>query len=174
MRQLIRQREIVVDEWREAGDGDVVPSAQTAQGNAAAAAPSLIIPIARWRTEREQWHASALRLGVRVDPADRIETLEPDLGRLSLIAIEFTGPSEGRGYTQARVLRDRYRFTGELRAVGYVKRDQLLFMARCGFDAFELSEGVDAREALAAFDDFTVAYQPASERRSPLRRRVGG
>jgi uncharacterized protein (DUF934 family) len=171
MRQLIRQREVVVDAWREASDDDVVPSSDVAESGAAGG-HSLIIPIARWRVERQQWSASTLRLGVRMGPADRIETLEPDLARLSLVAIEFTGPSEGRGYTHARILRDRYRFTGELRAVGHVKRDQLLFMARCGFDAFELSEGADAGEALASFDDFTVAYQPASEVRYPLPRRT--
>jgi uncharacterized protein (DUF934 family) len=116
----------------------------------------------------------SLRLGVRIGPADRVEALEPDLARLSLVAIEFTGPSEGRGYTLARVLRDRYGFAGELRAVGYVKRDQLLYMERCGFDAFELSDGVDAQAALASFEDFSVAYQPGSEERSPLRRRIAG
>lgn len=171
MRQLIRQREIVVDDWREAGEADVPPTAGTVAPSAPATT-SLIVPIARWRAEREQWLASGLRLGVRIGPADRVESLEPDLARLALVAIEFTGPSEGRGYTQARVLRDRYGFTGELRAVGYVKRDQLQFLDRCGFDAFELSEGVDARAALAGFDDFSVAYQPATEARSPLRRRV--
>ncbi|HZF25824.1 MAG TPA: DUF934 domain-containing protein, partial [Steroidobacteraceae bacterium] len=58
--------------------------------------------------------------------------------------------------------RDRLDFTGEVRAVGHVKRDQIFFMARCGIDAFELAPGVNPQSVLAAFDDFDVAYQPAT------------
>ena len=71
------------------------------------------------------------------------------------VAIEFSGLAEGRGYSQAQMLRKRFKFTGELRAVGNIQRDQLFFMARCGFDAFEMPEGANIPEAIAAFDDFT-------------------
>jgi uncharacterized protein (DUF934 family) len=91
----------------------------------------------------------------RLRPGDAVEALVPQLATLRSIAIEFTGPSEGRGYTQARVLRERYRFTGELRAVGHVKRDQILFLTRCGFDAFELAEGETAAGALESLSLFT-------------------
>lgn len=150
MRNIIRRREIVADDWRYLEEDPV--------GTGGA----LILPLARWHEERPQWWLWAGRLGVRIGPTDRVELIRPDLARLSLIAIEFGGPSEGRGYTQARLLRERLGFAGELRAVGYVKRDQLFFLARCGFDAFELSEGVDAHSVLTAFDDFDVAYQPAT------------
>ena len=150
MRSIIRRREVVPDDWRYIGED---PAGEDL---------ALILPLARWHEERSNWWLWAGRLGVRIGPTDRVELLKPDLTRLSLIAIEFGGPSEGRGYTQARVLRDRLGFAGELRAVGYVKRDQLFFLARCGFDAFELSEGVDPRSVLSAFDDFDVAYQPAT------------
>lgn len=160
MPQLIRQRELVADEWR------------TLDEDPHGAGLALILPLSGWLAERDQWWLWAGRLGVRIGPADRVETLAPDLKRLALIAIEFTGPSEGRGYSQARVLRDRYRFGGEIRAVGYVRRDQLFFMSRCGFDAFELSETENAQQALAAFEDFSVAYQPASERSAAIRRRA--
>lgn len=159
MRQLIRQRELVTDEWR------AIEEDPSGSGLA------LMLPLARWQAERDRWWLWAGRLGVRIGPADRVEALEPDLKRLALIAIEFPGPSEGRGYSQARVLRDRFRFTGEVRAVGYVKLDQLFFLARCGFDAFELSDGVDARQALAAFEQFDVAYQPGARGSPQLRRR---
>jgi uncharacterized protein (DUF934 family) len=149
VRDIIRRREIVTDDWRYIGEDS--------QG----VTQALILPLARWHEERTNWWLWAGRLGVRISPTDRVELLKPDLTRLSLIAIEFGGPSEGRGYTQARVLRERFEFSGELRAVGYVKRDQIFFLARCGFDAFELSEGVEPRSVLAAFDDFDVAYQPA-------------
>ncbi len=150
MRSIIRRREIVADDWRYADE------------DPAGADRALILPLARWHEERPQWWLWAGRLGVRIGPTDRVELLRPDLTRLSLIAIEFGGPSEGRGYTQARLLRERLGFAGELRAVGYVKRDQLFFLARCGFDAFELSAGVDPQSVLTAFEDFDVAYQPAT------------
>lgn len=165
MRQLIRQRDGIAalspDEWRAVEDDP------TGAGRA------VILPLARWRAEREQWWLWAGRLGVHIGPADRVETLEADLARLALIAVEFTGPSEGRGYSQARVLRDRFGFAGEIRAVGYVKLDQLFFLSRCGFDAFQLSEGVDARQALLALRQFDVAYQPGAAGSPAVRRRPG-
>ncbi|MGQ0834815.1 MAG: DUF934 domain-containing protein [Gammaproteobacteria bacterium] len=104
-------------------------------------------------------------------PADAVETLVAQLPALRSIAIEFPGPSEGRGYTQARVLRERYGFTGELRAVGHVKRDQILFLVRCGFDAFELAAGESVEGALASLQQFTVAYAPGSPRAPGVRER---
>jgi len=111
-------------------------------------------------------HAGAGQtLGVRVAPADPVEALAPHLSRVALVAIEFPGPGEGRGYTYARLLRQRYRFQGEIRAVGpAVKQDLLFFMRRCGFDAFELAPGENLAEAHQALHRFTLAYQPAVPR----------
>lgn len=168
MHQLIRQREredgtlervLAQDDWRAIEDDPT------------GSHPALILPLERWRAEREQWAPGTRRVGVRMGPAERVESLEPDLARLALIAIEFSGPSEGRGYSQARVLRDRFRFRGEIRAVGHVKLDQLFFLARCGFDAFELSPGIKVEEALAAFGQFDVAYQSGALRSPVLKRR---
>jgi uncharacterized protein (DUF934 family) len=149
MRQLIKQREIVTDEWRYADEDPLAKER------------ALILPFARWQAEREQWRLWDGRLGVRIGPADKVETLQNDFLRVSLIAIEFGGLAEGRGYSQATVLRRRYRFTGELRAVGKIQRDQVFYMARCGFDSFEFPAGTDLQVALTAFNDFSVAYQPA-------------
>jgi uncharacterized protein (DUF934 family) len=104
-------------------------------------------------------------VGVRVAPADKVEDLSPHLGQLAVVAIEFPGPGEGRGYTYARLLRQRYGFKGEIRAVGPgVKQDLLFFMFRCGFDAFELADPENLAEARAALHRFTLAYQPAVPR----------
>lgn len=149
MRQLIRQREIVNDEWRYADEDP--------QGRERA----LILPFARWKEEREQWWLWDGRLGVRLGPTDPVTELEHDFLRIALVAIEFASMAEGRGYSQAQILRKRFKFTGELRAVGNIQRDQLFYLARCGFDSFELREGADLQAALAAFNDFSVAYQPA-------------
>ena len=101
-------------------------------------------------------------LGVRVAPADEIEALVPHLARLTLIAIEFPGPGDGRGFTSARLLRQRHGYRGEIRAVGNgVKQDLLFFMVRCGINAFELVPGENVAEARRALHRFTLAYQPA-------------
>jgi len=115
------------------------------------------------------------RLAVRVDGATDPGALAPHLDRLSMIAIELPKFTDGRAYSLARLLRDRHEYTGTLRAVGHVLRDQLFYMWRCGFDEFELAEGVNVDDAVAAFDDFTVTYQPAEDHAQPIwRRRRGG
>jgi uncharacterized protein (DUF934 family) len=101
-------------------------------------------------------------VGVRVAPADDIADLVPHLAKLSLIAIEFPGPGDGRGFTSARLLRQRYGFQGEIRAVGNgVKQDLLFFMVRCGINAFDLVPSENVAEARRALHRFTLAYQPA-------------
>lgn len=151
MRRLIKQREIVVDSWRYA-DEDPLGRER-----------ALILPFARWKEERSRWWLWDGKLGVRLGPTDPVAELEHDFLRIGLVAIEFGGISEGRGYTQAQVLRKRYNFTGELRAVGKIQRDQVFYMARCGFDSFEFPEGTDLDVALTAFNDFSVAYQTSSD-----------
>jgi uncharacterized protein (DUF934 family) len=160
MRQLIKQHDIVSDEWRYA-DEDPLGRER-----------ALILPFARWREERERWWLWDGRLGVRIGPSDPVNALQHDFLRIALVAIEFGGIGEGRGYSQAQILRKRLRFTGELRAVGKIQRDQLFYLARCGFDAFELPEDADLQAALAAFDSFSVAYQPAVDQGLSLRQRA--
>ncbi len=159
MRQLIKQREIVVDTWKYADEET--------------AADSVIVPLARFQQERDQWLASKSKLGVRLAPADSIDSIAADLSRLSLVALEFGGIGEGRGYTHAQLLRQRHKFKGEIRACGKIQRDQVFYMARCGFDTFEFPQGTDLNVALTAFKDFTAAYQPASDPELSLRKRAG-
>jgi uncharacterized protein (DUF934 family) len=118
-----------------------------------------VVPLAELKNLRE--HTG--RLGVRLSPADQVEDLGDDLKRVSVVEIEFPSAGEGRGYSQARLLRSaRFGFKGELRAVGAgVKQDLLFIMARCGLDAFELAPGQNLEEAVRAFQRYTVAYQPA-------------
>ena len=99
--------------------------------------------------------------------AERIRTAR-------IIAVNFPKFADGRGYSIARLLRERYSYTGELRAVGVVARDHLHAMAQSGFDSFLLREGEDVQAALAAFDDFSEQYQATAAQPSPLFRRRGG
>jgi uncharacterized protein (DUF934 family) len=158
MRQIIKQREIVADTWKYADEH--------------ADAAAVIVPLARFQAEREQWLASGKRLGVRLTPAESIDAVVADLPSLSLVALEFGGISEGRGYTYAQLLRRRHDFKGEVRAAGKIQRDQVFYMARCGFDSFEFPEGTNLDVALTAFKDFTVAYQPAADQGVALAKRA--
>jgi uncharacterized protein (DUF934 family) len=151
-RRLLRDRQIVVDEWLYA-----------AEAAAGAEPAAIILSFDEWRAERERWIARGGRLGLVLEPAHKVEDVVADLPRLALIGARFSGASEGRGYTQARLLRERYQFQGELRATGYVRTDQLFFMARCGFNSFELAEQ-DLAPGLAAFSTFSAAYQASNDR----------
>ena len=111
---------------------------------------------------------------VVLEPTDDPRTLAERLPGLKLIAVNFPKYGDGRGYSIARLLRERYGYKGELRAIGVVARDHLRLMAQCGFDSFQLREGEDAQEALQGLDDFSEAYQASAAQPVPLfRRRVG-
>jgi uncharacterized protein (DUF934 family) len=90
---------------------------------------------------------------------------------LPVIAVDFPSFTDGRGYSHARLLRDRYAYAGELRAIGDVQRDQLYYLSQSGFDAFLIREGKDAHAALAGLDDFTDGYQLTQQRTPWFRRR---
>src|ERR1700744_5767090 len=150
-RLLLRDRQCVGDEWLYVSEAGGRPSAP------------LIVTLEQWSNEPQAWLARGTRLGVVLAPADRVETLAPNLKHLALVAAEFPGPSDGRGYSQGRLLRERYGFEGELRATGYVRHDQLFFLARCGFNSFQLAER-DLIDALAALSTFSAAYQPSNDR----------
>ena len=118
------------------------------------------------------------RIAAQLSPPDLV--LQPDDdpavlagpdAQIRVIAINFPKFGDGRGYSIARLLRERYGYQGELRAVGEVARDHLHAMAQCGFDAFELREGEDPQQALAAFGDFSDTYQATVAQPQPLFRR---
>ena len=157
MRRIIRRREILEDQLRYAGElpGAGTVSVQTAaEWIAAADAASASTPAA-----------------LLVTPTDEVETLARHLAGVRWIVIEFPKVGEGRGYSQARLLRQRYGYAHELRARGALKRDQLVFLARCGFDAFDLDPAEDLAASLSALDTFTVAYQDGEQALVQLRRR---
>jgi uncharacterized protein (DUF934 family) len=152
MRRVLRRLEIVPDDWRHgAEDPEVAPGAL-----------GVIVPWQELRGNAQAWSAHSGPLGVRIGPADPVEDLAPELKRLALVAVEFPTPSEGRGYTQGRLLRERFGFTAELRAVGAaVKRDLIFALARCGFDTFEVAAGEDLGACAQALERYSVAYQDA-------------
>lgn len=108
---------------------------------------------------------------VRLEPVDDPSALASRLGEVERVEVNFPKFGDGRGFSIARLLRERYGYRGELRAVGQVGLDHLHYMEQCGFDAFELRDGEDAEEALAAFDSFSDGYQTSVARPEPLFRR---
>ena len=108
---------------------------------------------------------------IRLEPADDPAAVAPRLGEASRVEVNFPKFGDGRGFSIARLLRERYGYRGELRAVGQVGIDHLHYLEQCGFDAFELRDGEDAEEALAAFDVFSEGYQTSVARPEPLFRR---
>lgn len=123
-----------------------------------------IVP-AHWllAAAQEQIEKRGAPLGVSW-PNDKPESeLAPFLPYLALVALKFPVFRDGRAFTQARLLRERYGFKGEIRATGDVLRDQFLFMLRSGFDAFEVKKDADADAFSQALHEFTLRYQPAAD-----------
>lgn len=139
------------DNWLEVADGDLLPPAG-----------DVIVSLRRWLDEREALNARHGRLGLRIRGGEDLAPLAADLGRFALIAVEFPTYSDGRGYSTARLLRLRHGFTGELRAVGDVRRDQVDMMRRCGFDSLVPAAGQDPAALLAALGEVPAhPLQPA-------------
>jgi len=162
MPKLIKNRAVVEDEWtllRDASSLQAVPPAGR-----------IIVPLASWLAHRD-----ALRtrtdVGVWLAPNDDPELLADDLPRLPLVAIDFPKFVDGRGYSIARLLRDRYGYRGELRAIGDVLRDQLYAMAECGFDSFAVRADRDPADALLGLRDFTGLYTSTTREPQPRFRR---
>jgi uncharacterized protein (DUF934 family) len=111
---------------------------------------------------------------VRLEPTDDPASVADRFERIARIEVNFPKFGDGRGYSIGRLLRERYGYKGELRAVGWVVRDHLLYMENCGFDAFLLREGEDPAEALTGFNDFSESYQASVTKPLPLFRRRSG
>ena len=139
-----------------------------AEGDLPASDESLIVPLARFKEQRDDLIGRNGGLGVQLNPGDAPEDLADDLDRLSIITVNFSAYTDGRGYSYGRVLRERMGFKGELRAIGDVLRDQVLYMHRCGFDSYDLN--VDDETALtkvrAALKEMSVYYQPTGDGRA--------
>lgn len=158
--RIIKGRKIVEDAFVHVPDNAELPETG-----------DVIVGLDRYRELRSALHTRGTRVGVRLRSDHEAKAVADLLPELTVIAIEFPGFKDGRGYTTARLLRERFGYRGELRAVGDVLRDQLYFMERCGFDAYELKVGKDIEGALQAFGEFSVTYQGATDDPRPLFRR---
>lgn len=158
--RILRNRTIVEDDWLHVPDDETVPPARRAT-----------VSLSRWLNALAG--AEIVPSGVRVAPEDGVEVLGGHLDRLELVALEFGAFTEGRGFSQARLLRERLGYAGELRAIGAVTRDRIAFMERCGITSFELAAGEDPADALAAFEELALPYQPGADGGDIVARRRG-
>ena len=169
MASIIKDRAIVNDDWtvvRAAEDGSL-PAVD------ALPAGKVLVPLALWQSQRDALSAARGRdqIGVWLAPDSEPADIAGDFDAIALIAVDFPVFRDGRGYSIARLLRERYGYQGEIRAIGDVLRDQLRFYERCGFNAYAVREDKDLNDALKAFTEFTVQYQGAFDDPSPLFRR---
>lgn len=128
---------------------------------------AVTLPLARFLAEAGALAGRNAPVGVRLFPADDAEALAPHLEWIGLIEIAFPKYTDGRGYSQAQLLRRRHGYRGELRAVGHVLRDQIFYMNRSGFDAYETARA-DLSQTLEALNEFRDTYQPAADGRASV------
>ena len=159
MPRLIKDGALADNQWQLLQDASAdIPAGQ------------VIIPLDLWLAQRDQLSARS-DIGVWLESDQVAEQLGADAAKLPLIAINFPTFMDGRGFSTGRLLRERFGFTGELRAIGNYMRDQLFYLKRCGFNAFDCNEDMDAEAALASLSDFSESYQAAVDQPIPLYRR---
>jgi uncharacterized protein (DUF934 family) len=130
-----------------------------------------IITRKRWLADRDTLASRTAALGLGIEPGDELDDIAADIARFVLIALSFPKFSDGRAFSTARLLREKYGFAGELRAVGNVLADQIPFMRRVGFDSFEVTHA-PTRRALAEgrIAEVSLHYQPGERRKLPSSR----
>lgn len=158
--QIIKDRKIVEDNWLHLDD----ESADLVIGD-------VTVTLARWQAEQESLLKDDGSLGIRLSGDDPLEEIIADLDKFELIVLNFPAFTDGRCYSFARLLRDRYNYKGEIRAQGDILYDQLFYMAQCGINSFEMASSDQLSDAMVAFDDFSESYQTTVLKPEPLYRR---
>jgi uncharacterized protein (DUF934 family) len=163
---VIKNKTVTNDDWivlrlgeKGTPEGVVVPPGK------------VIVPLKVWLAQRDVLQTRT-ELGVWLASDERAEDLKSDIEKFSVIAIDFPKFADGRGYTIAHHLRTRLGYTGELRAIGDVLRDQMFYMQRVGFDAFAARADKGIHEALKGLSDFSLTYQASSDEKLPMFRRI--
>ena len=147
--QIIKDRQIIDDNWIYVADETPVP-----QGD-------ITISLQRWRAQKQELSNHNGRLGLRLTSTDNLADISTELDNFKLIELDFAQFTDGRSFSMATLLRERYHYGGEIRATGNFLRDQIFYLSRVGFNAFNPSNSENLEAAIAALDDFTVKYQKA-------------
>jgi uncharacterized protein (DUF934 family) len=164
-KEIIKGREVVADDWSvlRLAEGDAPESVIVPEGK-------VIVPLSVWLAQKDGLSARA-ELGVWIAADERFEALKGDADRFAVIAVDFPKFSDGRGYSIAYNVRKRLGYTGELRAIGDVLRDQLFSMSRVGFNAYATRQDRSIHDALKGLTVFSETYQASVDQPLPLFRR---
>ena len=157
--RIIKDGDIVADEWRHVADDEALPDGR------------ISVSLKRWREERDVLAGRGAPLGLRLAAHEAVEEIAGELGQFELIVLDMVQFTDGRVFSQARLLRERWNFAGEVRVRGDFIRDQIFFLSRVGVNAFEFPDGTDLDSMRRALGEFSVTYQAAADRRDPLYRR---
>ena len=166
MAKIIKNGQIVDDAW-------LVLKLSEEQAPESVALPDTptLLPLAVWLAHKDEILARKQPVGIWLESNEGPESIANDLKHFTIIGVNFPKFADGRGYSTARLLRERFAYSGEIRALGDVLRDQLFLLRRCGFDAFAVREDKDIEAALAGLKVFSDAYQAAVDQPQPLFRR---
>jgi len=151
---LVKNGELATSSFVDVSGADAVP-----------AAGPVIVSFDQWKAHRDELLKRGTELGIRLHSDQAPELIAEDLAHFAVVALEFPKFRDGRSYSYARLLRERYGFKGELRAVGEVLLEQLFFMLRVGFDAFDIQSADPLKDYRTALADFSVWYQPTADGR---------
>jgi uncharacterized protein (DUF934 family) len=151
---LIKNGELAASSFVDASVAETIP-----------ATGAVIVNLKQWQAQRTELLKRGTPLGLRLHSDQPPDLIAADLPHFTLVALEFPKFRDGRAYSYARLLRERYAFKGELRAVGEVLLEQLFFMLRVGFDAFEVTSADPLGDYRTALADFSVWYQPTADGR---------
>ena len=159
MPNIIKDGAIVTDNYQFISEAGDLP------------AQDIIVSLAVWQQQREAVLAHSHKKGVMLKPDQHPELIADDVKKLDIIALDFPAFADGRGYSYAVLLRQRFAFTGELRATGDVFKDNLFYLKRCGFNSFAVRADKDINVALQGLNDFSENYQASVDETRPLYRR---
>ena len=166
MPRIIKHDRVFEDDWQV-----LTLAAGETPATVTLPADPVLLPLPVWLARRTEISSLYRTLGVWLDSHEGPEALADDIDRLRIIAVNFPKFTDGRGYSIARLLRERYHYQGEIRAIGDVLQDQLFYMRRCGIDAYALRADKDIEKALAGLSVFSETYQAAVDQSEPLFRR---
>jgi uncharacterized protein (DUF934 family) len=145
--QIIKDKQIIDDTFNYVSE------------DAGLIAGNISVSLARWKQDREQLQAHDGKLGVRIGPADSLDDIAPDLKDIHLVELDFPDFADGRLFSHAWLLRGRYHYDGEIRAIGHYMPDQVFYLSRVGVNAFYPGKAEDLPVVLSHLNDFTVNYQ---------------
>ena len=158
MRQIIKGGKLIDDNWTTVDEVGLFPEGK------------ILISLSSWNEQQVQFSKRLGEVGIWMNSDEQPEDIE-NVARIPVIAVLFENFMDGRGFSIARLLRERFDFQGEIRAVGSPIRDQLTYMVKCGFNAFDLADHYDPEEALTSLSDFSESYQTSVDQKEPLFRR---